>query len=350
MINELNNSPLTSTEEFIDNILTDAIAETMATIEPRDEEVRKRYETLLKNTAKNILLPNFKVESNLHKPSLDLMLPMVKHCIDGLTEICDIVGCQPMDAPVADIYKLRHKTTEDVDNNRRMSIEVLTEEANAYSKKLGAAYTLEACQDSYHNENFKHYFHQTLGLEIAEELTGHIIQDIVAIGSKHSDLEPFVLTKENIGHIAVRLNMASIEIARITRRGCGNKIIMHSDLWDLICADLPYSCFKTDELYDEESNHSLKKVGILNGTMELYITKLIPKDTISVSYRGVNTVDSGYIFAPYMIALDTGVVVNPVTYQPLVGFFNRSSFYCDELGFGYYNTIKVDTTALQKPE
>ena len=73
-------------------------------------------------------------------------------------------------------------------------------------------------------------------------------------------------------------------------------------------------------------------------------------DTILVGYKGGNgETDSGYFYCPYIPLMSSGVVVNPVTFQPVVSLMTRygkAVFTRVETSLGnssdYYGKIAVN--------
>jgi hypothetical protein len=105
-------------------------------------------------------------------------------------------------------------------------------------------------------------------------------------------------------------------------------------------------------------------VGTLNGTIKVYsylwnqagagVDMGAPApgndDTILVGYKGGNgETDAGYFYCPYIPLMSSGVVVNPVTFQPVVSLMTRygkSVFTRAETSLGnssdYYGKIAVN--------
>jgi len=65
-------------------------------------------------------------------------------------------------------------------------------------------------------------------------------------------------------------------------------------------------------------------VGILNKTYEVYCDSEIADGKILMGYKGrESTTDSGYFYCPYVPVMSTGIVVDPLTYQPQINFMTR---------------------------
>ena len=105
-------------------------------------------------------------------------------------------------------------------------------------------------------------------------------------------------------------------------------------------------------------------VGTLNGTIKVYsylwnqagagldlgAAQPSNDDTILVGYKGGNgETDSGYFYCPYIPLMSSGVVVNPVTFQPVVSLMTRygkAVFTTAQTSLGnssdYYGKIAVN--------
>ena len=98
-------------------------------------------------------------------------------------------------------------------------------------------------------------------------------------------------------------------------------------------------------------------VGTLNGTIKVYsylwnqVSGLgaSVNDTILVGYKGGNgETDTGYFYCPYIPLMSSGVVVNPVTFQPVMSLMTRygkTAFTQSQTSLGnsadYYGKINV---------
>ena len=110
-------------------------------------------------------------------------------------------------------------------------------------------------------------------------------------------------------------------------------------------------------------------VGTLNGTIKVYSciwndagrgiamdglgSPVGADDQILVGYKGGNgETDTGYFYCPYIPLMSSGVVVNPVTFQPVVSLMTRygkTSFTDANTSLGnsgdYYGKVNVTDLA-----
>jgi hypothetical protein len=104
--------------------------------------------------------------------------------------------------------------------------------------------------------------------------------------------------------------------------------------------------------------------GTLNGTIKVYsylwnqvdTTDIggTGNDSILVGYKGGNgEIDTGYFYCPYIPLMSSGVVINPVTFQPVVSLMTRygkATFVNKATSLGnsadYYGKINVSGMSL----
>lgn len=227
---------------------------------------------------------------------------------------------------------------------RKMNMEVLSQPVQAGSRKLQAGWTIEAMQDlnAQHGLDLENEMTQALSAEIVQEIDSEIINDLVALAGtvqtfdfdNISSTTAANLTPAYIGdkfaNLAVVINYVANEIGRKTRRGAGNFIVV-SPMIVSVLQSAAKSVFApaVDGSFKGPNNTML--VGTLNGNIKVYSylwNQAQPgggvNDQILVGYKGGNgETDSGYFYCPYIPLMSSGVVVNPLTFQPVVSLMTR---------------------------
>ena len=251
---------------------------------------------------------------------------------------------------------------------RKMSMEVLSQPVQAGSRKLQAGWTIEAMQDlnAQHGLDLENEMTQALSAEIVQEIDAEIISDLLALAGTAQTFDmnalPAGLTPAYLGdryaNLAVVINYVCNEIGRKTRRGVGNFIVV-SPMIVSVLQSASKSVFApaVDGSFKGPNNTML--VGTLNGNIKVYSylwNQAQPGtgsvDTILVGYKGGNgETDSGYFYCPYIPLMSSGVVVNPVTFQPVVSLMTRygkTTFTNTATSLGnsadYYGKITVNNT------
>lgn len=265
---------------------------------------------------------------------------------------------------------------------RKMTLDVVSQAVEAGSRKLQAGWTIEAMQDlnAQHGLDLESEMTQALSAEIVQEIDYEVISDLIALagtvetfdgagsgnyGTGGNYTPAFV--GDRLANLGVVINRVANEIARKTRRGAGNYIVV-SPLIVSVLQSAAKSVFAPAVEGSFQGPNNTMKVGTLNGTIDVYSYIWnqagsgddlsggdSTDDTILVGYKGGNgETDAGYFYCPYIPLMSSGVVVNPVTFQPVVSLMTRygkAVFTQKETSLGnsadYYGKITVDALDLR---
>jgi len=262
---------------------------------------------------------------------------------------------------------------------RKMTMDVVSQSVEAGSRKLQAGWTIEAMQDlnAQHGLDLESEMTQALSAEIVQEIDQEIITDLLALAGTVDTFDGSAAgaygtggnytpayVGDRLANLGVVINRVANEIARKTRRGAGNFIVV-SPLIVSVLQSAAKSVFApaVDGSFKGPNNTML--VGTLNGTIKVYsylwnqagsgidmggvASPSNADDTILVGYKGGNgETDTGYFYCPYIPLMSSGVVVNPTTFQPVVSLMTRygkSVFTNTQTSLGnsadYYGKITV---------
>ncbi len=238
---------------------------------------------------------------------------------------------------------------------RKMGLKVISQAIEAKSRKLQASWTIEAMQDlnSQHGMDLESELTKGLSAEIVQEIDAEIISDLLALAGTAS---VFDLTTtggstyapafigDRFANLGAKVNYVANTIAQKTRMGSGNYIV---------CSPMIVSVLQTasksvfapaiEGQFKSPNNNYL--AGTLNGVIKVYSyiwDQALPgtsspagTDKILIGYKGGNgELDAGYFYCPYIPLMSSGVVMNPVTFQPVVSLMTR-----------YGKAIFTDTTS-----
>lgn len=231
--------------------------------------------------------------------------------------------------------------TLEASGGRKMGLKILSQAVEAGSRKLQAGWTIEAMQDlnSQHGLDVESEMTKALSAEIVQEIDSEIIQDLLGLAGtvRTFDFDASSGTTyapawvgDRYSHLAVYINEVANEIARKTRRGAGNYIVV-SPVMVSVLQSAAKAVFAPAVEGSFKGPNNTQLVGTLNGTIKVYsyiwnqeqLGSSTP-NRILVGYKGGNgETDAGYFYCPYIPLMSSGVVVNPDTYNPSISLMTR---------------------------
>jgi hypothetical protein len=227
---------------------------------------------------------------------------------------------------------------------RKMTLEVISQAVEAGSRKLQSGWTIEAMQDlnSQHGLDLESEITKALSAEIVLEIDAEIINDLLALAGTVRTFD-FAQTAgttyapafvgDRFANLGVRIHEVANVIARKTRRGAGNYVVV-SPMIVSVLQSAAKAVFAPAVEGEFKGPNNTELVGTMNGSIKVYSylwNQAAPgtsapngTDKILVGYKGGDTeVDAGYFYAPYVPLMSSGVIVNPVTFQPVVSLMTR---------------------------
>lgn len=242
---------------------------------------------------------------------------------------------------------------------RAMTLEVLKQTVTAGSRKLQARWTPESMQDlkASHGLDLESEMTSSLSAAIVSEIDNEIINDLIALAGTTESFDmagTFTGVPNYVGDrhavLGVLINKVAQEIARKTRRGPANFIVV-SPLVVSVLQSAAKSVFAPAVSGSFEGPNNTKLVGVLNGAIKVYTYIYHDQGTepILLGYKGGSgEMDSGYFYCPYVPLMSSGVVVDPNTFNPHVSLMTRygkATFTNTSTSLGnsadYYGRISV---------
>ena len=303
-----------------------------------------------------------------------VILPVIRRVMPTVIAN-EIVGVQPMTGPVAQIHTLRVRYADagqnvvageealspfkiaaaysgnDVDASpkanstaalegtpgRRMSIQILKAPVEAKSRKLSARWTFEAAQDAQAQQGID--IEAEIMAALAQEITTEIDQEILAslrsLASVEQTYDQSLVsgTATFVGDehaaLAIQINRVSNLIAQRTRRGAGNWAVVSNQALTILQSATTSAFARTTEGTFEAPTNT-KFVGTLNGAMRVYVDAYRPDDDddnqVLIGYKGSSEADAAAFYCPYIPLMSSGVVLDPTTFEPVVGFLTRYGY------------------------
>ena len=216
------------------------------------------------------------------------------------------------------------------------SIEKATVEAK--SRALKAEYTMELAQDlkAIHGLDAEGELANILSAEILAEINREVVRTILqkatigalqsstavsGIFDVHTDSDGRWMVERFKGLI-MQLEREANVIAKTTRRGKGNFVIVSSDVASALAAagKMDYTPALSTELNVDDTGNTF--AGVLNGKLKVYIDPYATVDFACVGYRGANPYDAGLFYCPY-VPLTMVKAVGENDFQPRIGFKTR---------------------------
>ena len=304
-----------------------------------------------------------------------VILPVIRRVMPSVIAN-DIVGVQPMAGPVGQIHTLRVRyadtndatgTANDVtagdealspfqigqaysgdgtaglgaatsalegNAGNRLSIQILKQPVEAKTRKLSARWTFESAQDAnaMHGIDMEAEIMSALAQEITAEIDQEILGSLRGIASTGFTYDQAAVsgTATYVGDehaaLAVVMNRAANRIAQRTRRGAGNwAVVSPAALTVLQSASTSAFARTTEGSFEAPVNQ--KMVGTLNGAMKVYVdTYLGDAGASLVGYKGSSEADAAAFYCPYIPLMSSGTVLDPATFEPVVGFMTRYGY------------------------
>jgi hypothetical protein len=303
-----------------------------------------------------------------------VILPVIRRVMPTVIAN-EIVGVQPMTGPVAQIHTLRVRYADSGDgvtageealspfkiaagysgNNvnatpkaqttavlegqpgKRMSIQILKAPVEAKSRKLSARWTFEAAQDAQAMQGID--IEAEIMAALAQEITAEIDQEVLAslraLASVEQTYDQAAVsgTATFVGDehaaLAVQINRVANLIAQRTRRGAANWAVVSNQALTILQSATTSAFARTTEGTFEAPTNT-KFVGTLNNSMRIYVDAYLSdtsdNNQILVGYKGPSEADAAAFYCPYIPLMSSGVVLDPATFEPVVGFLTRYGY------------------------
>jgi hypothetical protein len=303
-----------------------------------------------------------------------VILPVIRRVMPTVIAN-EIIGVQPMTGPVGQIHTLRVRYADNGDNvvageealspfkiasaysgnnndsspkanntsslegqpGKRMSIQILKAPVEAKSRKLSARWTFEAAQDAQAQQGID--IEAEIMAALAQEITAEIDQEILgslrALASVEQTYDQSLVsgTATFVGDehaaLAIQINRVANLIAQRTRRGAANWAVVSNQALTILQSATTSAFARTTEGTFEAPTNT-KFVGTLNGAMRVYVDayKADSDDNnqVLLGYKGTSEADAAAFYCPYIPLMSSGVVLDPNTFEPVVGFLTRYGY------------------------
>jgi hypothetical protein len=216
----------------------------------------------------------------------------------------------------------------------RINVQILKQVVEAKTRKLSARWTFEAAQDAQamHGLDVEAEVMAALAQEITVEIDQEILGSLRSLAATEYTYNQATVsgTATFVGDehaaLAVLINRASNLIAQRTRRGAGNWAVVSSAALTVLQSATTSAFARTTEGTFEAPTNT-KFVGTLNGAMKVYVDGYAQDgQSVLVGYKGSSEADAAAFYCPYVPLMSSGVVLDPATFEPVVGFMTRYGY------------------------
>ena len=303
-----------------------------------------------------------------------VILPVIRRVMPTVIAN-EIIGVQPMTGPVGQIHTLRVRYADNGDgvtagdealspfkiaaaysgNNvdatpranttaalegtpgKRMSIQILKAPVEAKSRKLSARWTFEAAQDAQAQQgiDIEAEIMAALAQEITAEIDQEILNSLRGLASVEQTYDQSLVsgTATFVGDehaaLAIQINRVANLIAQRTRRGAANWAVVSNQALTILQSATTSAFARTTEGTFEAPTNT-KFVGTLNNAMRIYVdaykSDSDDNNQVLIGYKGPSEADAPAFYCPYIPLMSSGVVLDPNTFEPVVGFLTRYGY------------------------
>jgi hypothetical protein len=305
-----------------------------------------------------------------------VILPVIRRVMPTVIAN-EIVGVQPMTGPVGQIHTLRIRYADSADGvtageealspfkiataysgqqgggidgraastaalegvpGKRMSIQILKQAVEAKTRKLSARWTFEAAQDAQAQQGID--IEAEIMAALAQEITAEIDQEVLSslrslagVGSTYDQASvsgTATFVGDEHAALAILINREANKIAQRTRRGAANWAVVSNQALTILQSATTSAFARTTEGTFEAPTNT-KFVGTLNGAMRVYVDAYLSDsgqdaNQVLLGYKGPSEADAAAFYCPYIPLMSSGVVLDPATFEPVVGFMTRYGY------------------------
>jgi len=309
-----------------------------------------------------------------------VILPVIRRVMPTVIAN-EIIGVQPMQGPVSQIHTLRIRYADDLTDastpgtdvnagdealspfkiaeaysggstagdatgraqstaslegvpGRRMNVQLIKQVVEARTRKLSARWTFESSQDAQamHGIDVEAEIMAALAQEITVEIDQEILGSLNSLAAIEEAYDQSLVsgTATFVGDehaaLAVLINRVANKIAQRTRRGAGNWAVVSPAVLTVLQSATTSAFARTTEGTFEAPTNT-KFVGTLNSAMKVYVNSYSSDSApVLVGYKGSSEADAAAFYCPYIPLMSSGVVLDPATLEPVVGFMSRYGY------------------------
>lgn len=301
-----------------------------------------------------------------------LILPVLRRVMPTVIAN-EIIGVQPITAPVAQITTLRVRYADNAGGvtagtealspyhiaasysgngnpasaagmntasgegwgGNRISIQTVKETVSAKTRKLQARWTQEAAHDmqAMNGIDLEAELMSVLAQEITTEIDQEILQSLrrlpgqpTAVYDQGNVSGTATFVGDEHAALATQINLEANLIAKRTRRGPANWAVVSTTALTILQSATTSAFARTTE-GTFEAPVNTKYVGTLNNSLRVYVDSYASDDTpVLIGYKGKNEFDAAAFYCPYVPLTAVGPIIDPQTFEPVISFSTRYGY------------------------
>ena len=248
-------------------------------------------------------------------------------------------------------------------NMANMAFSIERVSVTAKTRGLQASYTMELAQDlkAIHGLDAETELTNILSTEILAEINREVVRTVYAtanVGILGAATAAFNLSSntdtsgrwqvEKYKSLLFAIERASNKIAKDTRRGKGNLLIVSTDVASALAMtgllDYNSALSNNTNLTVDDTGNTF--AGTLFGRIKVYVDpySVAQSDYVVVGYKGSSPYDAGLFYCPY-VPLQMVRAIDPDNYQPKVGFKTRYGLVSNPFADGSAGSLAGALTA-----
>jgi len=152
------------------------------------------------------------------------------------------------------------------------------------------------------------------------------------------------LAPRHVGEVYANLiaviQFASQDIYKTTWRGAGNFIVTSPFVAAILWSAAKLEGGAPPEVAGQLGN-SITYKGKWMGQFDVYVDPLYPEDELLIGYKGASSMDSGFIYCPYVPLQMLPTITDPETFQPRKGLITRYGKVAVSPESRFYRVIRI---------
>lgn len=302
-----------------------------------------------------------------------LVMPLIRR-VTPATIAMELVGTQPMTQPVGQITSLRVKYAKTIatggptadqeasgvtvfdkysliaageaytasdarteaqitavlesDGGNEISLEVVKKTIEAKTRKLQAKWTIESDQDAkaMHGIDIEQELVAAVSDEIIRELDRELIGELTSLAGTVKSFD-FAqadgrYSAEKFTALTIGMSDLSNQIAIKCKRGGATWMVISQNIL-VALRHANNGSFVPATASGDLSPQNTLFAGVFNGNVRVFVDIYATGDTILMGYKGSSELDTGFVYAPYVPLMQSGVITDPNTYDPRMGLMSR---------------------------